>query len=83
MMKYYIITVGGQTKRMLASEKNGYLAWPGNGMPFVDTERLALHHDKENIERLLALALKSPKALQSVWKNEEILSLTLRVDYAG
>ena len=75
---YEINTING-IKKILASNYQGYLAWPDTHFPYIDWDAITTPREKERIDKLIELAETNPSLCAKLWQDEKILSYTLRV----
>lgn len=75
----YEINTAAGIKKILASNYQGYLAWPNTHVPYVDWDAITSPREKARIDKLIELAETNPSLCARLWQDKRILSFTLRV----
>jgi hypothetical protein len=75
----YEINTASGIKKILASNYQGYLAWPNTYVPYIDWDAITSPREKARIDKLIELAETNPLLCAKLWQDEKILSFTLRI----
>jgi hypothetical protein len=78
LMKVYVFKKFSRIQRILADEYEGHLTWPGTRIPYLDQDRLSVNSNRNQINALLNQAEESETVCDQLWKNSEILEITLK-----